>query len=151
MEARTGCALNVFYSRLALSCTIFQRLSRLTLLEELLDLICVELLHRYVLWLGLSWCSCGACSLPLLGPPYVRRGRWHSLLPSRIVLGGGVCARVGVAVGLTLPSPAVSIVSMRKLPKLHMRLVSDVPIFTRATHLWYEATVEARRGRVEKI
>jgi hypothetical protein len=94
-----------------------------------------------VLWLGLSWCSCGACSLPLLGPPYVRRGRWHSLLPSCIVLGGGVCARVGVAVGLTLPPPAVSIVSMRKLPKLRVRLVSDVPIFTRATHLWYEATV----------
>jgi hypothetical protein len=95
---------------------------------------------------SLNWCSRGACSLALFGPPYVRRGCWHSLLPSCIVLGGGVCARVGVTVGLTLPPPAAYIVSIGKLSELRVRIVSDVPIFTRATHFQYGAAVRGEEG-----
>jgi hypothetical protein len=129
------------------SCRVIFQCRRRTLLEEFLDLVRVELLHRYVsVGLSLNWRSRGACSFPLLGSPDIPRGRWHSLLPSCTVLGGGVRARVGVAVGLGLPPPAASIVSIRKLPQRRVRIVSDIPIFTRATHFQYGATVGGEEG-----
>lgn len=131
---------------------MYQQCHRRTLLEEVPDLVRIELLHRYVLvGLRLSWCSRGAWSFPLLGSPYVPRGRWHGLLPACIVLGGGVCARVGVAVGLTLPPPAVPVVSMHELPQLRVRIVSDIPIFSRATHVRYGATVGCEEGSGQDI
>jgi hypothetical protein len=69
---------------------------RRTLLQEVLDLIRVEILHRdVVLWLGLSRCSRRRTrSFGLLRPPCVPRKRRHGLLLASILFGGGVRARV---------------------------------------------------------
>lgn len=118
-----------------------------TLLEEILDLVRVKVLYGNVLLrLRLSRCSRRrARCFSLLSSPDIPRWRRHSLLPSTI-LGGGVCARVAVA--LTLPSPALQLLARCKNARAPC---SEHTGFRLGHSFWYIEMVEARRGRVGDI